>query len=90
MPQLAHRVLNEAAEGRLRVTHRSPEVDVLRRELREHNRRTVAAVSGGSLLVSGALVTTLGPKIVASALLGGGLLAIGTFLLARAAWGRGD
>jgi ubiquinone biosynthesis protein len=90
MPQLAHRVLSEAAEGRLRVTHRSPEVDALRRELREHNRRSVAAVSGGSLLVSGVLVTTLGPKIVASALLGGGLLAIGAFLLARAAWGGSD
>ena len=90
LPQLAQRALTEAAEGRLQVTHRSPEVDALRRELREHNRRTVAAVSGGSLLVSGALVSTLGPPIVASALLGGGLLAIGTFLLARAAWGRAD
>jgi ubiquinone biosynthesis protein len=90
LPQLAHRVLSDAAAGRLQLGWRSPEIDRLRRELREHNRRTVAAVSGASLLVSGALVATLGPQILATALLGGGFLAVGAFLLTRAAWARAD
>jgi ubiquinone biosynthesis protein len=90
MPQLAYRALSDAVDGRLRMRWESPELDGLRRDLRRHSRRTVAAVTGGSLLVSGALIVTLGPPILSSAALGAGLLAAGTLLLVRALWPAGD
>ena len=86
MPQLAYRALNDAVDGRLRVRWESAELDGLRRELRGHNRRTVGAVAGGSLLLSGTLIVTLGPPVLSGAALGAGLLAAGTLLLVRALW----
>jgi ubiquinone biosynthesis protein len=90
MPQLAYRALNDAVDGRLRVRWESAELDGLRRELRGHNRRTVGAVAGGSLLLSGTLIVTLGPPVLSGAALGAGLLAAGTLLLVRALWPAGD
>jgi ubiquinone biosynthesis protein len=90
MPQLAYRALNDAVDGRLRVRWESPDLEGLRRDMRRHNRRTVGAVTGGSLLVSGSLIVTLGPPVLASAALGAGLLAAGALLLARALWPSGD
>ena len=90
MPQLAYRALGDAVEGRLRVRWESPDLEGLRRDMRRHNRRTVGAVTGGSLLLSGSLIVTLGPPVLASAALGAGLLAAGTLLLARALWPAGD
>jgi len=86
MPQLAYRALSDAVDGRLRVRWESAELDGLRRELRGHNRRTVGAVAGGSLLLSGTLIITLGPPVLSGAALGAGLLAAGTLLLVRALW----
>ena len=86
MPQLAYRALSDAVEGRLSVRWQATELDDLRRELRRHNRRTVGAITGGSLLLSGSLIVTLGPPLVSSAALGAGLLALGALLLARALW----
>jgi ubiquinone biosynthesis protein len=88
MPQLAYRALNDAVDGRLRVRWESAELDGLRRELRGHNRRTVGAVTGGSLLLSGTLIVTLGPPVLSGAALGAGLLAAGTLLLVRASGPR--
>jgi ubiquinone biosynthesis protein len=90
MPQLAYRALNDAVDGRLRVRWESPDLEGLRRDMRRHNRRTVGAVTGGSLLLSGSLIVTLGPPVLASAALGAGLLAAGALLLARALWPSGD
>jgi len=89
MPQLAYRALGDAVEGRLRVRWESPDLEGLRRDMRRHNRRTVGAVTGGSLLLSGSLIVTLGPPVLASAALGAGLLAAGALLLARALWPAG-
>jgi ubiquinone biosynthesis protein len=86
MPQLAYRALSDAVEGRLSVRWQATELDDLRRELRRHNRRTVGAITGGSLLLSGSLIVTLGPPLVSSAALGAALLAVGALLLARALW----
>jgi hypothetical protein len=47
-------------------------------------------VTGGSLLLSGSLIVTLGPPVLASAALGAGLLAAGALLLGRALWPSGD
>jgi len=75
MPLLAHRVLKDAADGRLELNWKSEEIGQLRRELKEGNRNTIAAVSGGSMLVSGALLLTLGPSILlpASIVTGAGI-----------------
>jgi len=62
MPQLAYRALGDAVEGRLRVRWESPDLEGLRRDMRRHNRRTVGAVTGGSLLLSGSLIVTLGRR----------------------------
>ena len=90
MPLLAHRVLRDAADGRLELNWKSEEIGQLRREMKEGNRNTIAAVSGGSMLISGALLLTLGPSIllpasiVTSAGIGfstlGGLILIQTWL----------
>ena len=90
MPQLAYRTLSDAVEGRLRVRWESPELEALRLDLRRHNRRSVGAVTGGSLLLSGTLIVVLGPPVLASAALGAGLLAGGVLLLVRALWPSGD
>jgi len=90
MPQLAYRALSDAVDGRLSVRWQAAELDGLRRDLRQHNRRTVGAVTGGSLLLSGALIVTLGPPVLSSAALGAGLLAVGALLLVRASWPSAD
>jgi len=86
MPQLAHRALSDAVDGRLTVNWHSAELEALRRDLREHNRRSVGGMAGGAVLVSGTLIVTLGPPVLASAALGAGLLAVGVLLLLRAVW----
>lgn len=58
LPGLAYRVLHDAAAGDLSVRWRSPQVDALRLELRRNQRRTVLAIAGGALLVSGAVLVT--------------------------------
>ncbi len=67
MPLLLHRVLRDAAEGRLEVNWKSEELSRLRKELRENHRITVSTISGGTMLISGTLLLTLGPSILLSA-----------------------
>jgi ubiquinone biosynthesis protein len=93
VPLLAHRVLKSAAEGRLEVRFRSEELLELRQDVRRANRRTVGAISGGTMLITAALLVTLGPGgmlpagavPVLSGLLGGG----GGLMLFRS-WSAGD
>ncbi len=67
MPLLLHRVLRDASEGRLEVNWKSEDLNRLRRELRENHRVTISAISGGTMLISGTLLLTLGPSILLSA-----------------------
>ena len=88
VPRLAYRVLNDAAEGRLALQWRSAQLDALRDEMREANRRTVGAVGGVGLLLGG---IGLGAQAGAlPALLtgwGAGVAAIaGLVLLLKALW----
>jgi ubiquinone biosynthesis protein len=53
---LAHRVLEQAGTGKLRLEWRSDELKRLRREVRRANRRTVGAITGSSLLLSAAVI----------------------------------
>ncbi|MCB1867560.1 MAG: ubiquinone biosynthesis regulatory protein kinase UbiB [Gammaproteobacteria bacterium] len=75
MPLLLHKVLNDAAEHRLELNWKSEELGLLRKELKESTRNTIAALSGGSMLISGALLLTLGPSILlpASVVTGAGI-----------------
>ncbi len=91
MPLLLHKVLNDAVEHRLELNWKSEELGALRKELKEGTRNTIVAVSGGSMLISGALLLTLGPSILlpASIVTGAGI-ALGTagVLLLTNAWLR--
>jgi ubiquinone biosynthesis protein len=87
MPRLAHRLLEDATEGRLTVNWESPVLDGLRHDLRRQHRQHVSAIAGGSLLVSGVLLVTVGPPVLSSAMLGAAALGGGALLLLRALWG---
>jgi len=88
MPLLLHKVLNDAVDHRLELNWKSEELGALRKELKEGTRNTIAAVSGGSMLISGALLLTLGPSILLPASIvtgaGIGLGAAGVLLLINA------
>jgi ubiquinone biosynthesis protein len=78
MPMLAHRTLERTAQGRL--TLHVHELEALQRELATGHRKTVASVSGGALLISGAILATGGGWLIPGALMGG----IGLILMLRA------
>ncbi|HQU14540.1 MAG: ubiquinone biosynthesis regulatory protein kinase UbiB [Chromatiales bacterium 21-64-14] len=56
-PELVYDVLHRAQHGRLAIEWKSVELERLRYEVRRASRRTVRAVAGAALLVSGALLT---------------------------------
>ena len=90
MPLLMHKVLSDAAQGRLALKWKSDELTRLRRELNENHRTTVGAISGAAMLISGAMLLTLGPSILLPATIsvgagtalgvGGGLILIKSWL----------
>ncbi len=85
MPLLAHKVLTEAAEGRLKVQWESRQVNELQHQLSQQHRTTIATLSGAAMLISGTLLLTLGPSILLPAdittALGAGLAATGGLIL---------
>ncbi|MES9900439.1 MAG: ubiquinone biosynthesis regulatory protein kinase UbiB [Sedimenticola sp.] len=64
MPLLAHKVLSDAANGRLELKWQSDELEKLRRDLLQSRQQTVASISGGAMLISGCLMLTLGPSVL--------------------------
>ncbi len=88
IPILAHKVLQDAADGRLEINWRSETLEQLREELRERNKNSIAAISGAAMLISGTLLLTLGPSILLPASMitpaGIGLSVGGTLILIRA------
>ncbi|HHJ13413.1 MAG TPA: ubiquinone biosynthesis regulatory protein kinase UbiB [Gammaproteobacteria bacterium] len=56
MPELVHRVLCQANEGKLRLQWESDQLERLQRQLERNSRRSLYAISGGAFLVSAALV----------------------------------
>jgi ubiquinone biosynthesis protein len=56
LPLLAHKLLEQAATGKLRVEWTSAELRRLRGEIRRANRRTVNAVVGTGLLIGAAVI----------------------------------
>jgi len=56
LPTLLHRTLQQASEGKLRVQWESRELEKLRHQIRRSQQRTVAAIVGGALLISAAVI----------------------------------
>jgi ubiquinone biosynthesis protein len=61
LPLLAYRVLDGLERQKLTIRWRSDELERLREETRGHRTQTLAAVSGGSLVLCGTLLLVLGP-----------------------------
>lgn len=59
IPELAHNVLSDAAEGRLRVRWENPELAEIRAEIHRGNRRMVSVASAGTLLICALLFSGL-------------------------------
>jgi ubiquinone biosynthesis protein len=91
MPLLLHKVLNDAAEGRLEINWRSDELQKIREDARKNHHYLISTISGASLLISGALLLTLGPSILLPATAvtsaGIGFSSVGALLLVRS-WTR--
>ena len=60
LPELLHRTLHDAAEGKLKLEWASAELCKLRSEVRRSNRRTVGAVLGTGLIIAAAIIYAFG------------------------------
>ena len=54
-PQVVHGLLQRAAEGRLEVQVRVPELDTIKERMARQDRRRYLGIAGGSLLIAGVL-----------------------------------
>ncbi|MGD2118422.1 MAG: ubiquinone biosynthesis regulatory protein kinase UbiB [Chromatiales bacterium] len=70
IPQLAYRVLKDAADGTLEINWKSDQLEQLEKTVRHNHRQTLSAISGGSLLIAGSLLFTLGTMPLAVPLAG--------------------
>lgn len=77
VPMLAHRVLTETVNGKVRIQFESETLQALRREAEESQRRLLIGISGSGLLISGAVLLTA-PAWVPY---GAGTLAVGLLVL---------
>jgi ubiquinone biosynthesis protein len=92
VPLLAHKVLRDAAEGRLELVWKSKELEQLRSDLARSQRNLLGAVSGGTSLIAAVLLLTLGPGPLVGATAAGWLAAVlggAGCLLLLLAWMRG-
>ena len=85
MPMLAHKLLSESAQGKLRVKIQSETLEALREDLMFQQKRLLLAISGGSVLMSGSLLMTFGrwPEVSLAVMSLGTLLLLGGLLKRR-------
>jgi len=92
MPILMHKVLRDASEGRLELVLKSKELTQLRQETKENHRTLISTISGAAMLISGAMLLTLGPSILlpasATIIAGAGLSSLGGVILIQS-WIKG-
>jgi ubiquinone biosynthesis protein len=92
MPILLHKVLNDAAEGKLELIIKSDELTELRKDTKRNHRSLVTTISGGSMLIAGSMLLTLGPSILLPATVtvaaGGALSGLGCLILIQS-WLKG-
>jgi ubiquinone biosynthesis protein len=74
LPQLAFKALDRIANDELRVELRSRQIDDLKREIRQSNRRNVRAIIGGSFVISASII--LGLDGLAPIMVGSGQLIV--------------
>ncbi|MGB5261115.1 MAG: ubiquinone biosynthesis regulatory protein kinase UbiB, partial [Gammaproteobacteria bacterium] len=89
LPVLAHRFLDQATSGNLKVEWSSQELKQLRREVRHANRRTAGTVVGTGLLIAAAVIYGLdgyAPAMVLGAPLLSWLGLVGGLLLIILNW----
>ncbi|MGZ8247618.1 AarF/UbiB family protein, partial [Methylomagnum sp.] len=65
MPSLIHRAIADVANGKLEVNFKSRELEELRQDMRRNQRRTVAGITGGALLISAAVLLGAGLPVLA-------------------------
>lgn len=59
LPKLIFKTLDKLANDKLQIEYKSKELDQIKQEIKKANRKTVKAVTGGSLIVSAALIAGL-------------------------------
>ena len=74
LPRLAFKALDKVANDRLQIEWKSKQLDEIKQEIKSANRRTIKAITGGSLLLSSALIAGLDG--IAPAMIGSGILFI--------------
>jgi ubiquinone biosynthesis protein len=74
LPQIAFKALDRIANDELRVELRSGQLDALKREIRNANRRSIRAIIGGSFVISASVI--LGLDGIAPIMVGGGQLLV--------------
>jgi len=92
LPQLPNKIydlLEQAKDGNLQMELKPEQMQQLRREIRRANRRSFGAITGGSLLVSAAVLTALdgyAPTMLGALPLGSWLLGTLGAIILLAAW----
>ena len=71
LPKLAFKTLDKLANDKLQIEYKSPQLDQIKQEIQKANRRTIKAVTGGSLLISAAIIAGLDG--IAPTMIGSGL-----------------
>lgn len=56
LPELMHRTLGQASEGKLKLQWESRELKKMRRQMQQSSQRSLAAILGGSFLISAAII----------------------------------
>jgi len=74
LPQIAFKALDRLANDELRVELRSNQLDALKHEIRNANRRSIRAIIGGSFVISASII--LGLDGIAPIMVGGGQLLV--------------
>ncbi len=90
LPVKLNKIIEEASSGRLEIKWKSEELNKLRHEIRNNHRKTIAIISGSTLLLSGTLLLVFGSGALlpatATSLLGGSLGIGGGLVLIRGWW----
>jgi ubiquinone biosynthesis protein len=89
LPAMAWRLLHDAEQGRLRVQWQSEQLKQIREEIRDSNRRTVAAVAGAGFLIGAVLVAAMPPAGIAAGVVqmtSGAAGVAGVLFLLKAWW----
>ena len=59
LPGLVHHILSDASQGELEVRWKSQQLDELRQQMQRNHRRSMAATTGGALVVSATVLLAL-------------------------------